>query len=104
MAQEYNVEALTRSDLAIKFNTGRGTTTGYGRDKTHHYRSGYMTAIGDIEQSEWRQLAEALVVRENGEEELRKIIEDVQKNCPWIQTDPMRRVYALNLYMRRGKA
>lgn len=94
-----DISSISRTDLIIHYNTGQDSTTGYGKDKIHHYRSGYMTRLGDIEEEDWKQLAEALVVRENGEDELQAIIEDVSKHCVWLCTDVQRRLYALNLYM-----
>lgn len=97
--ESIDISTLSRTDLIIRYNTGRDSTTGYGKDRIHHYRSGYMTDIGDIEEDDWKQLAEALVARENGEEELQAIIADVTAHCAWFHTDAQRRLYALKLYM-----
>ena len=99
----FDVSTLTRKDLSVHYSTGQSTSTGYGRDKVHHYRFGYMTNLGNIEQGEWRKLAEALVVRENGEAELQELINDTRENCPWLKTDELRREYALQLYMNHAK-
>lgn len=92
-----------RENLIVMYATGRDSTTGYGKDKSHHYFSGYMTPAGEIEQSEWRSLAEALVAREGGEVELREIIAYVEAHCAWLHTEAMRREYALQLYMRKPR-
>lgn len=100
---QFDVSTLTRKDLIVRYSTGQSTSTGYGRDKVNHYRFGYMTSLGNIEQGEWRKLAEALVVRENGEAELQELINDTRENCPWLKTDELRREYALQLYMNSQK-
>lgn len=100
---QFDVSMLTRKNLSVHYSTGQSTYTGYGRNKVHHYRFCYMTDLGNIEQGEWRKLAEALVVRENGEAELQKLINDTRENCPWLKTDELRREYALQLYMNSQK-
>jgi hypothetical protein len=99
-----NENAYERKDLIVMHNTGRDSTTGYGKDKTHHYFSGYMTPSGEIEQSEWRRLAEALVAREGGDDELKEIIAGVESHCAWLRNDTERRDYALQLYMHGAKS
>ena len=98
-----NENAYERKDLVVMYSTGRDSTTGYGKDKSHHYFSGYMTPVGEIKQSEWRRLAEALVAREGGENELRELIAGVEAHCVWLNTDGQRRDYALQLYMQGPK-
>ena len=101
--ESIDISTLSRTDLIIRYNTGQDSTTGYGKDRIHHYRSGYMTDIGDIEEDDWKQLAEALVAREDGEAELREIIAKVEARCAWLHTDAARREYALQLYMRKPR-
>lgn len=90
---------LSRADLHILYGTGHSFSTGYGREKTTRFVAGFLTKIGDIEEDEWFRLAEALVARENGEEELQAIIADITAHCAWFHTDAQRRLYALKLYM-----
>lgn len=94
---------LSRADLHVLYRTGRCYSTGYGREKTTRFVAGFLTKIGDIEEDEWFRLAEALVARENGEEELQKYIKEAEEYCAWLRTEPERRQYALQIYMRKGE-
>lgn len=94
-------ETLTRADLKIRYGTGHSVSKGYGRwDRTTVFVPGFLTKIGDIEESEWLRLAEALVARENGEEELQKYVDETEQHCPWLRTDAEIRQHALDLYMQ----
>ena len=92
---------LSRADLHVLYGTGHSYSTGYGREKTTRFVAGFLTKIGDIEKDEWFRLAEALVVRENGEAELQEYIKDAEEHCAWLQTEKERRQYALQIYMRK---
>ena len=57
-------------DLRVRYRTGRSyVVSGSGRNKVMGYRNGYMTKLGDLERSEWKQLVLERI-RETGEEEL----------------------------------
>ena len=92
----------TREDLRVMHYTGRGTSHGYGRDKTTTYRSGVQTRAGDIEERVWLKEAEALVVREGGEDELAELIRQAS-SVAWLRNEKERRRYALERYMTRPK-
>lgn len=65
-----SIDEVTFSDMRCRYQTGRSIhISGVGRDKKFEYRNGVMTALGDIEQSKWMELAKELIERA-GEQEL----------------------------------
>lgn len=62
------MEELCLEDIKWWYGTGQDRTTGEGRNKEHHYRSGVMTNIGDILLSVWLELAKTLISREGLDE------------------------------------
>ena len=56
------------------YGTGRSFTTVNSQgEKKSHYRNGCMTAIGDIEESVWKQMVRQLIIRENETELFRNL-------------------------------
>lgn len=62
---EFDLAAISFSDLRWRYGTGIDTSTGKRWYKVHSYRNGVMTKLGDIEVNVWYQLMEHLVEREN---------------------------------------
>ena len=48
---DLKIETLTFKDIAAHVGTGNDISEGTGRNKTHKYRLGFITDIGDIEES-----------------------------------------------------
>lgn len=61
---------LTFADLRVHYYTGRSyLVSGEGRNKVVSYRSGVMTDIGDITDTEWIRLTKQMI-EQAGEQEL----------------------------------
>ena len=93
---------LTFSDLRVMFGTGRSFSTGSGRDKSYTYRVGCQTAIGDIKEDVWSQIAEVLVAQ-TGEENILVLLIEYVKSLPWMKREPASKIKqkALELHMNR---
>lgn len=66
---EIDLDTVTAEDLIWRYGTGIAVTRGEGRYKTHSYRNGVQTEIGDLELSVWIAAAEYVVKRDGLEEE-----------------------------------
>lgn len=95
-------EELTFEDLREHFGTGRAyIKSGTGRDRVYGYRSGVMTNIGDIEESEWAELMMDLIER-SGEQELQDLLRRWAKDhCAWLHSKREIEMYALRLHSSR---
>ena len=65
--EQLDLNTITTADIRWKYGTFRPYSTGSGRDKKHFSRSGVATAIGDIQEDLWYQVAEHIAKRD-GEE------------------------------------
>ena len=72
--EQLDLQQLSTGDLHWMYCTGKGLTTGSGRNKKHSYRSGIQTPIGDIEISVWIKAAEHIVERDGLQEELERLL------------------------------
>ena len=63
--EEIDIDNITFEDVNLHYGTGRSITHGSGRDRTHTYRSGVATNVGDIEEGVWREVIKRLIVRNN---------------------------------------
>ncbi len=70
---QLDLDRLTADELRWMYATGRSRSTGSGRNKTHSYRSGVQTPIGDIELSVWIKAAEHIVERDGLRDELERL-------------------------------
>lgn len=53
---------LSFSDLKVRYFTGRSILiSDTGQGKRYQYRNGCMTALGDLEISEWREMITELI-------------------------------------------
>ena len=92
--------ALTKSDLAIMHFTGRDRVEMEGKySRTHNYRNGVQTRVGDLELSQWRQLAEEMLARNCDADVFGKCLA-YARTCPWLHTEREIRDYALGRYLR----
>lgn len=65
-----DIANVTFDSLRLKYRTGRSfVVSGTGRDRVYGYRHGVATELGDIEESEWIDLAMDLI-RRSGELDL----------------------------------
>lgn len=63
---------LSFSDLKVRYFTGRSILiSDTGQGKRYQYRNGCMTALGDLEISEWREMITELIAYRS-EQELQK--------------------------------
>lgn len=93
---------ITFERLVSMYGTGRSVTiSGSGRDRKTCYRAGHMTAIGDIEESAWTSLVEALIEREGEQELFKSLLAYVTDSCRWLHSTKERHEYALQLHCRR---
>lgn len=77
---------LTYEDIRKHYGTGRSYNTSTAYKKSHRYRVGVATNVGDIEISVWTEIAKRLIIR-NGETELyRKFCSWENEHCPYPRT------------------
>lgn len=77
--QEIDLATVKAEDLVRHYGTGIAITHGTGRQKTHSYRNGIQTDIGDLELSVWIAAVEYVIQRDGLEEELSHLMEF--ENC-----------------------
>lgn len=70
-----NLDAITFEDLQWQYGVFRCNSTGAGRDKKHFPWHGVKTRMGEIEEREWCQLAEALIDRAGETDLLKQLIQ-----------------------------
>lgn len=93
---------ITFESLVSMYGTGRSVTiSGSGRDRKTRYRAGHMTALGDIEESAWASLVEALVEREGERELFQSLLAYITDTCHWLHSTKERHEYALQVHCRR---
>lgn len=100
--RRFNLADVSFADIRYRVGTGRAHTEkdGHGK-KTCHYRVGVSTPIGDIEESVWYQVANALIERE-GETELFSQLKDwVKDHIAWVRTKDEISQYAMRLHVNR---
>lgn len=72
--EDINPAEITFDGVRKMYGTGRSFTTVNSQgEKKSHYRNGCMTAIGDIEESVWKQMVRQLIIRENETELFRNL-------------------------------
>lgn len=67
-----SIEAIDRASVTLAelqwlYGTGVSSSKGSGRNKTHSYRRGVMTALGDIQEDLWYQLVNHIAKRDQEE-------------------------------------
>lgn len=64
--EDIDTAEITFDSIRKMYGTGRSFTTVNSQgEKKSHYRNGCMTAIGDVEESVWKQAVRKLIIREN---------------------------------------
>ena len=90
----------TSIDLRAHYGTGVALTKGTGWNKTHTYRNGVGTNIGDIERSLWQELVLELVQRNDEEKLFGWLIEWTAKERPERSKEDLKQ-FTLELYAAR---
>ena len=97
-----SVEDLNFSDLKIQHFTGRSILiSGTGRNKQYQYRNGCMTALGDLEISEWREMIIELIAYRNEQELQKQLYEWCAEHTPWLHEKSEITDYALECHAAR---
>lgn len=99
---EHAERPITFENLRARYGTFRSyVIRGEGRNRVYGSRVGVMTNLGDLEQKEWRQLAQQLI-RENGETQLQaELLVWIPEHMPWLHTKAEQEQYSLELHMAR---
>ncbi len=98
---EIDLDTVTTEDLIWQYGTGIAVTQGEGRYKTHSYRNGVQTDIGDLELSVWVAAAEYVVKRDCLEEEATHLQTFASRHCKWLRKNSHEeRIAALQNCMR----
>ena len=95
--RRFLVKDISFPDIRCHFTTGRSIRKpGIGQCVNYEYRTGVMTDIGDIEESEWVALASYLIEREGEQELLNWMLE-------WYKSTDKRanRTYVLECHVAR---
>ena len=98
---EIDLDTVTAENLIWRYGTGVAVTRGEGRYKTHSYRNGVQTEIGDLELSVWIAAAEYVVKRDGLEEEaahMQEFITRKSSGYSFARRNP--RMHALAYCMR----
>lgn len=96
-----DLTTLTFSDIEWMGGTHISKTTRLGQEKKCTSRAGVQTNIGDIKQSVWCQLAEAIIQREGEQKLLNDLIEWRAQHNYTRDTPAEIRQYALQLHVSR---
>ena len=93
---------ISFADLRCRFQTGRSyVVSGEGRNRVYGYRNGVQCALGDLERSQWCELAIDLIQRK-GELELYKQLLQYLKDHNYAKASNKELEYhALELHMDR---
>ena len=93
---------ISFAGLRCRFQTGRSfVVSGEGRNRVYGYRNGVQCALGDLEQSQWCELARDLVDRK-GEQELHKQLQQYLKDHNYAKaSNKEMEFHALVLHMDR---
>ena len=98
---EIDVATATFGNIRWRYGTFITRSFGERYNKTYSYRSGVQTALGDIEESVWCQLAETVIKRE-GEQQLLSWMVEWEKEHNYTK-DPPAKLHqrALQLHVAR---
>ena len=93
---------ITFENLRVRYGTSRSyIISGEGRNRVYGNRVGMMTNLGDLEQKEWKRLAQQLI-QSSGEEQLQAaLLEWTQEKAQWLRGKQEQEQYALELHMSR---
>lgn len=100
--EDINLAEITFDCIRKMYGTGRSFTTVNSQgEKKSHYRNGCMTAIGDIEESVWKQMVRQLIIRENETELFRNLKSWLKDSKMMFRDANELEDYALELYAAR---
>lgn len=95
-------KTLTFENLRVRYGTSRSyIIREEGRNRVYGTRIGVMTNLGDLDQEEWKRLAQQLI-QSSGEERLQAaLLEWTQEKTRWLHGKQEQEQYALELHMSR---
>lgn len=100
--EDINLAEITFGSIRKMYGTGRSFTTANSQgEKKSHYRNGCMTAIGDIEESVWKQTVRHLIIRENETELFRNLKSWLKDSKMMFRDANELEDYALDLHAAR---
>lgn len=96
---DVDIPSVKLSDLTMMFRAGCSKAKGFGPERVVVYRAGISCNLGNVESTIWLAVAEAVVIRELGEDIFEKAIQFVRDNgTPLdIYTEATIREAALNI-------
>lgn len=90
------------SDLKVRYFTGRSILiSDTGQGKRYQYRNGCMTALGDLEISEWREMITELIAYRSEQELQQQLYEWCAEHTPWLHGKSEITDYALECHAAR---
>lgn len=90
------------SDLKVRYFTGRSILiSDTGQGKRYQYRNGCMTALGDLEISEWREMITELIAYRSEQELQKQLYEWCAEHTPWLHGKSEITDYALECHAAR---
>lgn len=93
---------LSFSDLKVRYFTGRSILiSDMGQGKRYQYRNGCMTALGDLEISEWREMITELIAYRSEQELQKQLYEWCAEHTPWLHGKSEITDYALECHAAR---
>ena len=93
---------LSFSDLKVRYFTGRSILiSDTGQGKRYQYRNGCMTALGDLEISEWREMITELIAYRSEQELQKQLYEWCAEHTPWLHGKSEITDYALECHAAR---
>lgn len=80
MHGEFDAATLSYADIRKHYGTMNSIhVSGSGRDKVYRTRIGVMTSLGDVEETEWRKLAIAVIEAKGDSAEFQRTLEWVKR-------------------------
>lgn len=93
---------LSFTDLRCRFQTGRSyVVSGEGRNRVYGYRNGVQCALGDLERSEWSELARELIDREEEQALYKQLLQYLKDHNYSKASNKELEFHALALHMDR---
>lgn len=97
-----DIANLSFSDLKVRYFTGRSILiSDTGQGKRYQYRNGCMTALGDLEISEWREMITELIAYRSEQELQKQLYEWCAEHTPWLHGKSEITDYALECHAAR---
>ncbi len=91
---------LSYEDIRVHFGTGQFVRDHSSQDKkAGHYRNGMMTKVGDIEQSQWIEVAERLIHEKGDWEMFLKLKTWYKTTTAFFRNEKELHVYSLECFV-----